>query len=210
MSPTDTVTSLSQLISHLEGYGTPGLSITNGNNPGAMEYGSYAQSAGATGVSSNGTAIFPDEETGFQALQGKISQLLSQGYTTPASLVSAYTGTSTPNAANPNLTNYQQYVASGLGINPNDPIPTSGTASQPSSSSGTPSWLSSAMSALGLSGNPSQPSTGIWSWLSDPTRIVTVVLGLGILIIGIFFLRPVQQGITEVVSTAKKGAALVA
>jgi hypothetical protein len=55
-------------MAKMEGFGVPGARPTKNNNPGDLEYGSFAKSHGATGTDGR-FAIFPDVVTGYAAMR---------------------------------------------------------------------------------------------------------------------------------------------
>lgn len=89
------------------------------NNPGAIEYGPFAQSAGATG-SDGRFAIFPDMATGYGAMDRLLGNYGQQGRNTVSSIIERWAPRSTDN----NSTDaYIAAVSRQLGIDPNTPIP---------------------------------------------------------------------------------------
>lgn len=70
-------------------------------------------------------------------------------------------------------------------------------------------WLNSLKTAI-TGGTVAPTGQGTTGGLPSFLRIVAFVVGLGLLLIGVFFLRPVQSVVQNTVSTAKKGAALFA
>jgi hypothetical protein len=67
MNPTPI--SLVEAIARMEGFGKPGTRASRNHNPGNMNYGAFAVKHGAIGCDDGGYAVFPNVETGFQALQ---------------------------------------------------------------------------------------------------------------------------------------------
>lgn len=59
---------LIQAMAKQEGFGVPGTRSTKNHNPGDLEYGNFAKSHGAIGTDGR-FAIFPDDATGFAAMQ---------------------------------------------------------------------------------------------------------------------------------------------
>lgn len=231
------MSTLASIIQKIEGFGQPTApSITNGNNPGAIQYGPYSVSQGAIGQNPNGTAIFPDLASGQSALESLLNSKYNGGATTPASLAASYEGEPSPT--------YAQSIANELGIGVNDTIPpstlgpsTSGlggimtgpnpTQGELAGTSGTGSnSLSSAISSLlgyfmspntldgtnALNGINGSVSSLIPSWIRNLslTQIVALILGIAFLIAGVFFLKPVQSAIVQVTNTGKKAASLFA
>lgn len=96
-------------------------------NPGAMNYGPFAQRHGAIGTDGR-LAIFPDEATGFKAMGALLDVYGRRGQNTVASIIGGLPDK--PNLAwaprgvdNNSTDTYIQKVASKLGISPNAPVP---------------------------------------------------------------------------------------
>jgi hypothetical protein len=191
------VSRLSTLIAEFEGYGTAAApSITAGNNPGAIMAGPYADSQGAVDVAPNGTAVFPDLATGQNALETLVQHLLSSGYNTPETFINQYegvqNGVQAPGNTAASTSAYQSYVAQGLGIGPQDPItgaPAASASAAPAPASGGSSWnpFAGAAGAVGASFE----------------RVVVGLLGVILIALGVFFLRPVQDVVTNIAGAAK-------
>lgn len=121
----DFVSALASAIQQVEGYYPPG-SVVGGasypqgslayrnNNPGNLRPGSLA--VGATG-SNGGYAVFPDFQTGWNALLGLI-QSPAYWSLTLVQFFSQYA----PSADNNNPAAYAATVAASLGVDPNTPI----------------------------------------------------------------------------------------
>jgi hypothetical protein len=103
---------LAQAIATMEGfYASDNTRAKRNNNPGNIEYGSFAKRYGATG-SDGRFAIFPDAASGFKALEGL---LLSPAYIqlTVAEAIAKYA------PANENDTkNYIAMVCEWTGLQP--------------------------------------------------------------------------------------------
>jgi hypothetical protein len=123
LGQTDFVSGLASAIQSFEGWfppGTPGypsgsLSYRN-NNPGNLRPGSLA--VGATG-SNGGYAVFPDYQTGYNALVGLIQSPMYWNLT-----LSQFFQTYAPSADNNNPAQYAATVAAQLGVDANTPIST--------------------------------------------------------------------------------------
>lgn len=103
-----------QAIARQEGFYVDGTRANRNNNPGNLEYGSFAISQGATG-SDGRFAIFPDADAGFTALKN----LLANFYhgLTLRQAISKYA------PASENDTNaYVNNVSQWTGIAPDSPI----------------------------------------------------------------------------------------
>jgi hypothetical protein len=89
------------------------------NNPGAIEYGPFAQRAGATG-SDGRYAIFPDMASGYGATDRLLGSYGQQGRNTVASIIERWA----PRSVDNNSTdNYIASVSRATGLDPNAPIP---------------------------------------------------------------------------------------
>jgi len=89
------------------------------NNPGAMEYGPFARSMGATG-SDGRFAIFPTLDAGYGAMERLLENYGRQGRNTVSSIIERWA----PRNADGNHTDsYIAHVARSVGIRPNEPIP---------------------------------------------------------------------------------------
>lgn len=214
---------LDTAISQFEGFGNTQTAptITNGNNPGAVQFGPLAQSYGATGAGPNGAALFGSLDEGLNALHAVESNVFGSGATSPDAFVTAYEGGVSVPA-------YSQYIASQLGIGATDAIPAGATqaATVQSAPSPAPAGLPSNVNpATGLPYTSNQPGlmapqgstpvgagplSGIINWFNGlPSfgRVAAFVIGAGLVIGGIFFLRPVQSAVSTVTSGARKTAA---
>lgn len=135
----DFVSSLASAIQQMEGWYPPGsvvggvsypqgsLSYRN-NNPGNLRPGSLA--VGATG-SNGGYAVFPDFQTGWNALLGLIQSSMYWNLT----LVQFFS-TYAPAADNNNPAAYAASVAQSLGVDANTPISQLATGAAASGDSG--------------------------------------------------------------------------
>jgi hypothetical protein len=216
------------LIAQFEGFGSSAApSITSGNNPGSIMWGDWAEAHGATGQNPNGTAVFPDLTTGFGALDSLVSQKIAAGIDTPAALIESWAPASAPGNSAASTGNYADYLAKGLGIGIGDKIPGAAAAATATGQSG--SWLPSLpdlskildfdpfeaipayKGAKDATGSAVATATGAASWLANLSlaQIVILLLGLILLIAGLFSLRPVQGAVTTVIRTAKRGAAIL-
>jgi len=161
------IDTLAQAIAQMEGFNTPGSVAQRNNNPGNLTASPYA-----TG-NVNGYSVFPDAQTGWQALDYQLQLYADRGLT----LEDLFTGTQPgANAAYPNgfpgyapagqtgndPTSYLSYVVSQLGVGPSTSLSTlydSATAT-----------ISTDVSALDNS-SPSSSDAGfvtgdLLSWLS--------------------------------------------
>lgn len=89
------------------------------NNPGAMNYGPFAQAAGAVG-SDGRLAIFPDMETGYKAHEKLLGVYADKhGLNTIGGIVNRW---APPNVDNNSTGQYIQFVANKLGVSPDTPL----------------------------------------------------------------------------------------
>lgn len=89
------------------------------NNPGALNYGPFAQRYGAVG-SDGRLAIFPDVETGRRAMSGLLDTYERQhGLNTVSGIINRW---APPNVDNNSTSLYIKTVASKLGVDPNAPL----------------------------------------------------------------------------------------
>ena len=187
-----TFPTLDSVIAKFEGFGTPAApTITGANNPGAIQSGPFARSAGSIG-SSNGFAVFPDAETGFAAIDQLVARYAEQGANL-RDLINAWSPPNAPGNTPASTQNYLNFAAQQTGASPDTPV----------SSLANPSTWQKIQGiiggTLGAAANPNNPAGGAiggaasaaagvagtgTNWI---TRVVTVVLGL-ILIGGAIFL----------------------
>jgi hypothetical protein len=175
-------------ISKFEGFGTPGApTITNANNPGALQAGSFANANGATGAL-NGFAVFPDVATGTAAEDALVQSYANQGYTVDQ-MINAWAPATAPGNSPESTTNYVNSVANSLGASPSTPI--SSLAGVPSSPAPTPggfsitnpsTWLGAAANAYL---NPTGQG-GAVSW----SRVGAFILGLIMIAAGLYLFKP--------------------
>lgn len=112
MSLTDT---LAQSIATMEGFFQPGTLAQRNNNPGNLRAG-----AGQIGTDANGFAIFPDVQTGWNALYNQISLDSGRGLDL-SQFISKYA----PPSEN-NTSNYLSYLTGQLGVSADTPLATLG------------------------------------------------------------------------------------
>src|SRR4029077_16794003 len=67
----DFISGWGSAIAQFEGFNTAGSRPARNNNPGDLK---YAGQPGATGQDAQGFAIFPDAESGFQALYNQLNK----------------------------------------------------------------------------------------------------------------------------------------
>lgn len=227
---------LDSLISQFEGFGSSAApTITAANNPGAIQAGSFATSMGAVGES-NGFAVFPDLASGTAALDELVSRKISGGIDTPAEFAESWAPSGAAGNSPASTANYANFLAHGLGIGTGDTIPQvsatdaisapGAVSTGPGSTSGqSGSWLdwdplssiipgygsakAAVGSAVGSATGAAVSAANFWSNLSL-AQITILILGIVIVVAGLFFLRPVQKVVTATVDAGKRGAALFA
>lgn len=91
------------------------------NNPGAIEFGPFAQSMGAT-RSDGRYAIFDTVEQGYAAQERLLQSYVDRGFNTVDKIVRRWAPLN-PKDPNQNQTGYINHVSRQLGIDPNQPIP---------------------------------------------------------------------------------------
>jgi hypothetical protein len=168
----DLITSLAQSIQRFEGW-APGTVSYRNNNPGNLRSG-----PGQTGTDAQGYAIFPDYQTGWNALLNQVQVNVNRGLTLDEFFAGGQGYPGYAPAADSNLPyQYAATVGGWLGVDPSVPLNQLGRpngGSQPivdvtgdASTLPTPSILSQLSAAA--------TSVGI-----DPTDPVTIVSGLAI------------------------------
>lgn len=113
-----TTSTIAAAIQNQEGY-YPGSLAYQNNNPGNLM---YAGQAGAT-QGAGGFAVFPDYQTGLDALDNQIQLYAGRGLTI-SGMMSIY---APAGSGNNNPTLYASNVAAALGVNPNTPLSSLGS-----------------------------------------------------------------------------------
>lgn len=106
------IDTLAQAIGQMEGYFKSGSVADRNNNPGNLRASPYA-----IGKDANGYAIFPDAQTGWNALYYQLN-LYSQRGLTLEQMINVYAPASDNNDPN----NYLNFVTGKLGVGPNTSI----------------------------------------------------------------------------------------
>ena len=100
-------------------YGPPPEAVTyKNNNPGNLKFGDFAKAAGATGADDRGFAIFPDGETGTQAMTKLLFEDPRYKDLTLAEAIAKYAPASDGNDPN----NYTNFLSQQTGIQPGDKL----------------------------------------------------------------------------------------
>jgi hypothetical protein len=103
--------SIAQAIQQQEGYGTPGaVTINANNNPGALRTWPGMPSR-------NGFAVFPDYQTGFNALVTDVQTNINAGLS-----LSQFINKYAPAGDSNNPNSYIAFVSSQTGLDPNIPM----------------------------------------------------------------------------------------
>lgn len=120
------INTVASAIQTQEGWFPGSVSYRN-NNPGNLM---YAGQPGSIGADPNGFAIFPDFQTGWQALLNQISLDASRGLS-----IFQFTSKYAPAAAGNDPTAYANSLAAATGVSPSDSL-AAALAGSPSSSGG--------------------------------------------------------------------------
>jgi hypothetical protein len=142
-----------QAIAQFEGYNTSGSVANRNNNPGNLK---YAGQAGATGQDAQGFAIFPDANTGWQALYNQLNAYVQEfpGYSL-LQMMAHYLGQPAPTSdSQGNAYTYANYVASQLGVS------TSTTLAQLASAPGSAAPADGGTLEAGITGDGDGTSGG--------------------------------------------------
>lgn len=119
----DLITSLAQAIQQFEGW-SPGSVSQRNNNPGNLRSG-----AGMIGTDANGFAVFPDYQTGWNALLNQVQLNVNRGLSVDeffAGKPGVYAGYA-PSADSNQPLQYAATVASWIGVDPSVPLNQMGT-----------------------------------------------------------------------------------
>lgn len=107
------IDTVAQTIQTVEGYYPGSLAYSN-NNPGNLK---FANQSGATGKDQYGFAVFPDYNTGYQALLNQINLDAGRGLT-----IAQFTDKYAPASDGNNPGAYAQSIAGASGLSVNDPL----------------------------------------------------------------------------------------
>jgi hypothetical protein len=111
--------SLASAIARFEGFGVPGSVAARNHNPGNLRSG-----IGQSGTDANGYAIFPDDVTGYAALDNQINLNIGRGLSLDeffGGKPGVYAGFA-PSTDSNNPTQYASTVAGWIGIDPSVPL----------------------------------------------------------------------------------------
>lgn len=142
MTPTLQYPGVDSAISKFEGFGTPQApTITQANNPGALQYSPFAIKNGAVG-SLNGFAIFPDQTTGTGAEDALVQSYANQGFSIDQ-MINAWAPATASGNSPASTQNYVNSVANTLGASPATPVSSLAgvTSAAPTSSPGVANTL---------------------------------------------------------------------
>ena len=121
MTPTLQYPGIDTAISNFEGFGTSSApTITNANNPGALQYGSFALKNGAVG-SLNGFAVFPNQTVGSQAEDALVQNYANQGFSIDQ-MINAWAPPTAQGNSPTSTNNYVNSVSSAVGATPTTPL----------------------------------------------------------------------------------------
>jgi hypothetical protein len=201
-----------------EGYYPGSLAYTN-SNPGNIVYGNFAQQYGAT-QGAGGFANFGTLANGTQAQDALITQYFQNNPNASISDLANYWAPPNATGNSPaSTTQYANNMANILGVPATTPLSSLNTGGS-SAISGISTGILNAISpgtvgANAVAGQTVQTNLSTWaqsgfSWM----RVGTFLVGLFCLIVGIWFLKPVQQIVTnttnKVSRAVKTGAAIAA
>lgn len=179
---------LDQAISQFEGFGQPGTIATRQNNPGDLIYGPFAQSMGATGPGTGNIAIFPNNQTGFAAMDQLIQHYANQGYNIQQ-LIGAWNPPNAPGNTPQGTQNYTNFVAQQARVTPQTQV----SATAQNQQKGSCAWYDFGCKLNQSMGLQPEGSGGVTDSVSKLFpgfsfgRIATIALGL-ITIAGAIFL----------------------
>lgn len=199
----------------MEGYFPGSLSYQN-NNPGNIQYGSFAASLGGS-PGAGGFAAFPDLASGTAAEDALVGVYASQGLNIQQA-VDQWTGGGAPST-------YAPYVANAAGVSTSTPLSSvQGTgsttpATAPATSGGFWQSLGQALgveggftgfgSVSGLGAEVTNPVTGIGTTgVAGLTwgRVAAFLLGLILIVVGLVGFDKAQSIVVETASKAKDEA----
>lgn len=149
-------------IAEFEGFNTAGSRPARNHNPGDLK---FAGQYGAIGQDPQGFAIFPDDPTGWDALDAQLRLYVSEfpGYSL-LQIMAHYLGQPAPTSdSQGNSVTYGNYVASSLGVDPSTTLATLASAD----AAGTSAAVAPAPD------DGSDPGTGS----PDPTGLVVMAVG---------------------------------
>lgn len=209
---------LDQAIANFEGFNVPGSIAQRQNNPGNLVYGQYAIDHGAIQSGTNGIAVFPDVQTGLQAEDANVGNLVNQGLSL-SDLLAKWSPPSADGNSQAILDHYISSVSKSTGYDPNTPLKDQigknlAAQSNPAanSSSGSPFGVfGDALNAIGNVGGKidnllgtnitASPLTGLFAGFSWG-RIGVFLTGVILVCGGLFLFKPVQS----IVVTSTKAA----
>jgi hypothetical protein len=167
------------------------------NNPGAIMFGDFAQSYGATGAGPTGLAKFPTPAQGYAAEDALIGSYARKGFTL-RDLINKWAPPTAKGNSTESTNNYVNSVAGKVGASPDTKI------------SDIVSGVLGTLTGVdpgGMGGTFTKANIvdGIGTYLS---RIVAVVLGLICIFGGIILFKPVSDTVITTAKTAAKVAAV--
>lgn len=152
------------------------------------------QSGSVSGPGGLTFATFPDQATGYNALQDYVSRHVTNGWGTLSQFTAGYLGTPNlqPNSANANPSGYLQTLENATGLGPNDPIQPSDYSNLTlgiAKAEGNSTPLSSLLGAFGFKSATPVPGVGSkvggtlpflqsFATQSFAARVVLVILGV--------------------------------
>lgn len=203
------------LIAQMEGYdatqanGQPTLATRN-NNPGNLIYDSYTAGLGGT-PGAGGFAAFPTPQAGAAAEDSLVTSIANSGATLDQ-LVSQWSPANAPGNSAQSTAAYQNYLSSQLGVAGSTPVTqaeASGQVTPTASNSSLWQKLSNLFNNPLVTGPLGAGTGGFSGFLTDPARIAFFVLGLVLIIGGIYLFKPFQQGVTITTRAARRAGELL-
>lgn len=201
ITPIQPVGSLADAIASAEGFGVGNNIPTTANNPGSLELGDVGYGT-INAANGNQITVFPSENDGWTALNNQLASVYngtSKYYTPDMSLSefgNIYSG------GNPN---YGNTLANSLGVSPDT------TLSQFPQSGATPTSVNSQSGTLTNASSKSE-----WPSIKDLftsnvqgsiiVRVIVLLIGLVLIIAGLFAFKGTQQLVTTVGKTVGETA----
>jgi hypothetical protein len=183
-------------IAQFEGFQISGSVAQRNNNPGNLQFGSFAQKYGANGADGSGFARFDSPDAGFTATDALVSSYAARGFSL-TDLVNTWNPPTASGNSYQGNQNYTSFLAQKTGLNPNMPIAAQTSGGLLYSIGGGlfggafPSLNGASLfgSIIPDSLNPIKAITSQFSW----SRVAAFLLGVLFIAGGLFMLKPVQE-----------------
>lgn len=156
----DFIPAWANAIAQFEGFNTPGSRAARNNNPGDLK---FAGQPGASGQDNLGFAVFPDPQTGFQALYLQLQKYVNDFPSDSLlDIMAHYLGQVSPTSnVEGNAFTYAGYVASTLGVDPSATLAELAGLVVPAVGAGATAVDASMMSADNMQPSPSVANEGL-------------------------------------------------